>query len=111
KPPAKASARTAAVTHTAATKPSPAPAPLAPIDRRLKARLKRGTQAIDARIDLHGMIQSEAHAALVPGDHRQGRPRRRRPRARRAAPPGAAVAAAPRIPPLCDRFRGRPCRP
>jgi DNA-nicking Smr family endonuclease len=65
KPPAKASARTAAVTHTAATKPSPAPAPLAPIDRRLKARLKRGTQAIDARIDLHGMIQSEAHAALV----------------------------------------------
>jgi len=65
KPPAKASARTAAVTHAAATKPSPAPAPLAPLDRRLKARLKRGTQAIDARIDLHGMTQSEAHAALI----------------------------------------------
>jgi DNA-nicking Smr family endonuclease len=64
KPPAKASARTAAVTH-AATKPLPAPAPLAPLDRRLKARLKRGTQAIDARIDLHGMTQNEAHAALI----------------------------------------------
>jgi DNA-nicking Smr family endonuclease len=61
KPPAKTSARTAAVTHAAS---KPAPAPLAPIDRRLKARLKRGTQAIDARIDLHGMTQSEAHAAL-----------------------------------------------
>jgi DNA-nicking Smr family endonuclease len=62
KPPAKASARTAAVTHAAPSKP--APAPLTPLDRRLKGRLKRGTQAIDARIDLHGMTQSEAHAAL-----------------------------------------------
>jgi DNA-nicking Smr family endonuclease len=65
KPPAKASTRTAAVTHATAPKPAPAPAPLAPLDRRLKARLKRGTQAIDARIDLHGMTQSEAHAALT----------------------------------------------
>ena len=65
KPPAKSSARTAAVTHAVATKPSPAPAPLAPLDRRLKSRLKRGTQAIEARIDLHGMTQSEAHAALI----------------------------------------------
>jgi DNA-nicking Smr family endonuclease len=65
KPAVKASARTAAATHTTATKPSPSPAPLAPLDRRLKARLKRGTQAIDARIDLHGMTQSEAHAALI----------------------------------------------
>ena len=64
KPPAKASARTAALTHAAATKPSSA-VPLAPLDRRLKARLKRGTQAIDARIDLHGMTQNEAHAALI----------------------------------------------
>ena len=65
KPFAKVSVRTAAVTHAAATTPAPAPAPLAPLDRRLKARLKRGTQAIDARIDLHGMTQSEAHAALI----------------------------------------------
>ena len=38
---------------------------LAPIDRRAKQRLARGTQAIDARIDLHGRTQSEAHAALL----------------------------------------------
>jgi DNA-nicking Smr family endonuclease len=65
KPSAKAPARTAAAPHVAATKPSPAPAPLAPLDRRLKARLRRGTQAIEARIDLHGKTQSEAHAALI----------------------------------------------
>ena len=46
----------------------PAPAkslPLAPLDRRLKQRVARGHSAIDARIDLHGMTQSEAHAALI----------------------------------------------
>lgn len=46
----------------------PAPAvkvpPLAPFDRRLKQRVARGRDAIDARIDLHGMTQSEAHGAL-----------------------------------------------
>jgi DNA-nicking Smr family endonuclease len=47
---------------------SPAPAkslPLAPFDRRLKQRVARGREAIDARIDLHGLTQSEAHAALL----------------------------------------------
>ena len=39
--------------------------PLAPFDRRLKQRVARGRDAIDARIDLHGMTQSEAHAALL----------------------------------------------
>jgi DNA-nicking Smr family endonuclease len=39
--------------------------PLAPIDRRVRQRLARGTEAIDARIDLHGMTQSRAHAALA----------------------------------------------
>jgi DNA-nicking Smr family endonuclease len=38
--------------------------PLAPFDRRLKQRVARGRDAIDARIDLHGMTQGEAHAAL-----------------------------------------------
>jgi DNA-nicking Smr family endonuclease len=38
--------------------------PLAPLDRRLKQRVARGRERIDARIDLHGMTQSEAHAAL-----------------------------------------------
>jgi DNA-nicking Smr family endonuclease len=35
------------------------------LDRRQKQRLARGTVAIDARIDLHGRTQSEAHAALL----------------------------------------------
>ena len=46
--------------------PSPRPAPsLAPIDRRTKQKLARGTASIDGRIDLHGMTQAEAHAALA----------------------------------------------
>jgi DNA-nicking Smr family endonuclease len=43
----------------------PAPPPLAPLDRRFRQRLARGTQAIEARIDLHGMTQSEAHTRLL----------------------------------------------
>ncbi|MEZ5841672.1 MAG: Smr/MutS family protein [Hyphomicrobiales bacterium] len=39
-------------------------APLAPIDRRTLQKLVRGSVAIDDRIDLHGMTQSEAHGAL-----------------------------------------------
>lgn len=55
-------------------KPAPKPKPkepaLAPLDRRAKQRLARGTQTIDARIDLHGRTQSEAHAALLHFLHR-----------------------------------------
>ncbi len=43
----------------------PASPPLAPLGRRLKKRVARGTHAIDVRIDLHGMTQSEAHHALL----------------------------------------------
>lgn len=39
--------------------------PLAPLGRRLKQRVARGREPIDARIDLHGMRQSQAHAALL----------------------------------------------
>jgi DNA-nicking Smr family endonuclease len=39
--------------------------PLAPLDRRQKQRVARGRQAIDARIDLHGMTQNQAHDALM----------------------------------------------
>jgi DNA-nicking Smr family endonuclease len=35
------------------------------LERRQKQRLGRGTEPIDARIDLHGRTQSEAHAALL----------------------------------------------
>ncbi|MFO7307744.1 MAG: Smr/MutS family protein [Pseudomonadota bacterium] len=38
--------------------------PLAPLERRLRQALNRGTRTVDAKIDLHGLRQSEAHAAL-----------------------------------------------
>jgi DNA-nicking Smr family endonuclease len=39
--------------------------PLVPLDRRLKQRVARGREPIDLRIDLHGMTQRQAHAALL----------------------------------------------
>jgi DNA-nicking Smr family endonuclease len=44
---------------------SPGLPPLAPLARREKKKLVRGHAAIDARIDLHGMTQAQAHAALA----------------------------------------------
>jgi len=41
------------------------PLPLAPFERRLRQRVARGRDAIDVRIDLHGMTQNEAHVALL----------------------------------------------
>jgi DNA-nicking Smr family endonuclease len=52
----------AVVSH--ATAP-PKPPPLAPLDRRLKQRVARGREAIEARLDLHGMTQAEAHSELL----------------------------------------------
>ena len=43
----------------------PAPPPLTPLSRRMKRGVVRGKQAIDARLNLHGLTQSEAHAALL----------------------------------------------
>jgi DNA-nicking Smr family endonuclease len=43
----------------------PAPPPLAGLVRREKQHLVRGRAAIDARIDLHGMTQAQAHLALA----------------------------------------------
>ena len=34
------------------------------VDRRSAERLRRGERRIDARLDLHGMTQDEAHRAL-----------------------------------------------
>jgi DNA-nicking Smr family endonuclease len=45
--------------------PVAAPAPLVPLGRRMRARVARGKETIDARLDLHGLTQSEAHAALA----------------------------------------------
>ncbi len=39
-------------------------APVAGLDRRTADRLRKGKLAIEARIDLHGMTQERAHAAL-----------------------------------------------
>jgi DNA-nicking Smr family endonuclease len=45
--------------------PEPAKPPaLAPLGRRAKQRVARGRDPIDARIDLHGHTQKQAHAAL-----------------------------------------------
>ena len=62
KPRAIAVARPDAPPRAAAAKPVPS---LQSLDRRLRQRLARGSEAIDARIDLHGKTQSQAHAALL----------------------------------------------
>jgi DNA-nicking Smr family endonuclease len=48
----------------AAPAPRPQMPPLAPIGRRDRAKLSRGKQEIDARLDLHGMTQIRAHRML-----------------------------------------------
>lgn len=45
-----------------AAKPPP---PLAPLGRRSRQRIGRGSEPIDRRIDLHGMTQGQAHSALA----------------------------------------------
>jgi DNA-nicking Smr family endonuclease len=44
--------------------PSPSP-DLSPLTRRMKRGVARGKQPIDARLDLHGLTQHEAHGALL----------------------------------------------
>ena len=43
----------------------PVPPPLTPLARREKQKLVRGRAAIDARLDLHGMTQAQAHQELA----------------------------------------------
>ncbi|MEH0074283.1 Smr/MutS family protein [Pannonibacter sp. Pt2] len=40
------------------------PPPLAPLERRVRQKIVRGMRSFDARIDLHGMTQHEAHDQL-----------------------------------------------
>jgi len=42
----------------------PAPS-LTPLGRRKRGRVARGKEAIDGRLDLHGLTQSDAHHALL----------------------------------------------
>jgi DNA-nicking Smr family endonuclease len=62
--------------------PHPGPEPLPPlerfagVDRATAERLKRGRYPVEARLDLHGMTQAEAHRALagfVTGSRATGR--------------------------------------
>jgi DNA-nicking Smr family endonuclease len=39
--------------------------PLVPLERRLKQRVGRGTEPVDARLDLHGQTQELAYMALL----------------------------------------------
>jgi DNA-nicking Smr family endonuclease len=57
----------APVARPAPEKPAALPAlpPLAPLERKLRTRLRRGQQPIEGVIDLHGMRQDEAHGALI----------------------------------------------
>ena len=67
-PPAKAKPAAAPVKQAKPIKPvnsPPPPKPLAALGRRDKQKLARGRAPIDQRIDLHGMTQAEAHAALA----------------------------------------------
>lgn len=68
-------AKRAASPHPRLTAPAPKPsktvAPaLVPLGRRERARLSRGKNEIDARLDLHGMTQTRAHRALLGFLHR-----------------------------------------
>src|SRR3954470_3956990 len=44
---------------------TPALAPLTPLGRRQRRSVARGKEAIDARLDLRGLTQAQAHAALL----------------------------------------------
>jgi DNA-nicking Smr family endonuclease len=68
-PPAKTEHKKSRHRPMRAEPPAPAlerkPPALAPLEEKTLRRLKRDSTAIDARIDLHGMRQDRAHAALV----------------------------------------------
>ena len=48
-----------------AVAPKAAAPPLVPLGRRMRSKLARGAEPIDDHIDLHGMTQADAHAALA----------------------------------------------
>jgi DNA-nicking Smr family endonuclease len=74
-PPSPASPVPEAPRKRVTVKPSPPPVPVAPVvapppptpglERRTRIALRRGALKVDARLDLHGMYQAEAHAALT----------------------------------------------
>jgi DNA-nicking Smr family endonuclease len=63
--PAARPAKAAAPVPAPSVRHIASPPPLAPLGRRARSRVARGKQAIDARLDLHGLTQDEAHGALL----------------------------------------------
>jgi DNA-nicking Smr family endonuclease len=62
-PPARRTARPAPTTPIPVAS-RPAPPPLAPMERRMRQRLSRGSAGVDARLDLHGLTQAAAKPRL-----------------------------------------------
>jgi DNA-nicking Smr family endonuclease len=66
--PAKPAKIALPATHVPAPPSKPAPRPampgLAPLERRARQKLARGSMPVDAALDLHGLRQHEAHPAL-----------------------------------------------
>ena len=56
------SAKKARLAEPAGNRPPPL---LAALGRRMRKRVASGKEAIDGRLDLHGLTQSEAHTALL----------------------------------------------
>lgn len=62
--PAVRKAKPIAVPTPAKSAP-PVPPQLTPLTRRMRRSVARGKEAIDGKLDLHGLTQGEAHAALL----------------------------------------------
>ena len=62
--PAKRPKTATAIKSPANAKAPPAPLPLHQLEHRYRRKLVRGVRAIDARIDLHGLTQHQAHDRL-----------------------------------------------
>ncbi len=66
KPPAKRVVLKPSPPPAPVAAPLAAPPPLAPgLERRVRLAFRRGALQVDARIDLHGMYQAQAHGALT----------------------------------------------
>ncbi len=63
--PAAKARRSAAARSAPPALPPITPESLPGLDRRTAQRVRRGEVPIEARIDLHGLIQAEAHRALI----------------------------------------------
>jgi DNA-nicking Smr family endonuclease len=65
KPKAERAALGAAVKPAKKPTPEPPPAPPSDLDHRTRTKLRRGRIEVEARLDLHGLRQSEAQSALT----------------------------------------------